>query len=331
MQGGKLLWCAVLAGFAWVCLQKGIHAASPENPKNEFQLSPQAGPWLICCASYSGPDSQEMARQVVNTLRTRDKLPAYVLNYNQGTAGKPEVNPKEDLPAGEGRRRKYTKPSDQCAVVIGGYHTIEQARAALDKVKGLQSPEIKLEDGKATTDIVSLYVPVPGKGVEIRREMVNPFTRSFVTRNPTIPSNVPPPPKFDPSLKPLNSGEPNSLLKCGKKWTLAVKEYRGATMVQPTAGAQTKDTFLEKIGLGKSNDTLNACALQARETCRVLKKLEFEAYVLHTRTASMVTIGSFDSENDPKMQQVMANLSKMNLGPLDLFPRPLPMEVPEVK
>jgi hypothetical protein len=333
MQGKRLFNKAILASFTWAFCLSVLNGASPkpETPKNEYQLNPQAGAWLICCASYSGPDSQEMAKQVVNTLRTRDKLPAYVLNYSQSSSGKNETDSKDDAPAGEGRKRKFTRPSEQCAVVIGGYQTIEQARGALDKVKGLQTPEIKLEEGKSTTDIVSLYVPVPGKGLEIRREMVNPFTRSFVTRNPTIPSNIPPPPKFDPSLKSLNSGDATSLFRCGKKWTLVVKEYRGATLVQPTSGAQTSGTFLEKIGLGKGSDTLNACALQARETCRVLKKVEFDAYTLHTRTSSMVTIGAFDSENDPKMQQVIANLSKMNLGPLDLFPRPLPMEVPDVK
>lgn len=332
MDGIRTLGKSLFSGWVLVATAGLALAFSPkpDTQKNDFPLTPQSGAWLITCASYSGPDSMEMAKQVVHTLRTRDKLPAYILNYSEVANRSDKMDNRE--PSGtEGRRKKVSKAPDQCAVVIGGYHTIEQARAALDKVKALQAPEIKLEEGKATSDIVSLYVPVPGKGVEIRREMVNPFTRSFVTRNPTIPSNVPPPPKFDPSLKSLNSGEPYSLLRCGKKWTLVVKEYRGAMLVQPTNGTNTNTSFLEKIGLGKNNDTLNACALQARETCRVLKKLEFDAYVLHTRTSSMVTLGAFDSENDPKMQQVMANLSKMNLGPLDLFPRPLPMEVPDVK
>jgi hypothetical protein len=60
----------------------------------------------------------------------------------------------------------------------------------------------------------------------------------------------------------------------------------------------------------------------------VLRKLEFDAYVLHTRTNSMVTIGGFDREDDPKMQQVAAHLARLNLGPLDLNTKPVPMEIP---
>jgi len=333
MAGYRSILLAVFLELLMLGLVPLANALPPldePDAKNSYQLNPQSGAWLIFCASYSGPDSMAMAQQVVATLRTRDRMPAYILHHSSGGAGKTGKNESAKVPAVEGRRRKTKQPPEECAVMIGGFQTIDQARAALDKVKALKPPEIKLEEGKATADIISIYEPVPGKGVEIRREMVNPFTRSFVTRNTTIPSNVPPPPKYDPMLRQLNANEPNSLLKSRKNWTLLVKEYRGATMVQPVAGAQTSGTFLEKIGLGKGNDTLNACGMQAQETARVLKKLEFDPYILHTRTSSMVTIGSFESENDPRMQQVIATLAKMNLQPLDLYPRPLPLEVPRV-
>jgi hypothetical protein len=318
----------------WLLAASVCHAlAAPSNGTGGAipPLSPEAGNWLICCASYTGADAAELARQCALIIRTRDNLPAYVINYGEQERKKREAEIEQELKLNPDARmpRRGAKIPDQCAVVIGGYQTIDAARASLDKVKKLNAPELKVAEGKVNSDVVSLYVPVPGKGVEIRREMVNPFTRSFVTRNPTIPNNLPPPPKFDPFIKKLNAEESYSLLRTNKKWTLLVKEYRGATMVQSTpGGANQAGGFLEKIGFSKNSDTLNACALQARETARVLRRLEFDAYVLHTKTTSMVTIGSFDREDDPKMQQVVAHLSKLNLGPLDLAAKPVPMEIP---
>ena len=195
------------------------------------------------------------------------------------TVGVPVIAPVDELKLNPDARmpRRGAKIPDQCAVVVGGFATIDAARSSLDKVKKLNPPELKVAEGKVNSDVVSLFVPVPGKGVEIRREMVNPFTRSFVTRNPTVPNNTPPPPKYDPFMKKLNSEESYSLLRSNKKWTLLVKEYRGATMVQSTTGATGQaGGFLEKIGFSKNSDTLNACAMQAHETARVLRKLEFE-------------------------------------------------------
>lgn len=306
--------------------------AAPANQTGTVPpLTPESGTWLICCASYTGPEAAEMARQCALIIRTRDNLPAFVINYGEQERKKREAEIEQELKLNPDARmpRRGAKIPDQCAVVVGGFPTIDAARASLDKIKKLNPPELKVAEGKVNSDVVSLYVPVPGKGVEIRREMVNPFTRSFVTRNPTVPNNAPPQPKYDPFIKKLNSEESYSLLRSNKKWTLLVKEYRGATMVQSTTGATGQTGgFLEKIGFSKNSDTLNACAMQAHETARVLRKLEFDAYVLHTKTTSMVTIGGFDREDDPKIQQVTAHLAKLNLTPLDLAPKPVPMEIP---
>lgn len=312
------------------CVCRGYSA--PAIPSGTVPpLSPESGAWLICCASYTGPDSAEMARQCALIIRTRDNIPAYVINYGEQERRKRQAEIEQELKLNPDARmpRRGARIPDQCAVLVGGFSTIDQARGNLERIKKLNPPDLKVADGKVNSDVVSLFVPVPGKGVEIRREMVNPFTRSFVTRNPTIPNHTPPAPKYDPFLKKLNNEESYSLLRNNKKWTLLVKEYRGATMVQSTTGATGQSGgFLEKIGFGKNSDTLSACAMQAHETARVLRRLEFDAYVLHTKTTSMVTIGGFDREDDPKALQVASHLAKLNLTPLDLSPKPMPMEIP---
>ena len=73
---------------------------------------------------------------------------------------------------------------------------------------------------------------------------------------------------------------------------------------------------------------LNAAALQAHETARVLRKLDFEAYVLHTRNSSVVTVGSFNSKEDPNLPKVSKAITSLKIQALDLYTNPLPLEIP---
>ena len=61
---------------------------------------------------------------------------------------------------------------------------------------------------------------------------------------------------------------------------------------------------------------------------KVLRQLKFDAWVMHTQTSSFVTVGSFDSRDDPEMQRTAHVLATMKLGPIELM-QPLPAEVPE--
>ena len=315
----------------------GALLVADENPKpeipSEWILNKKAGSWLVCAASYTGNDAVEMARQCCKTLRERDKLPAYV--FNRGEEERKNVREEYETwrnfpEAQRGSRRRTVRVTEQCAVLIGGFASIEQARAQLDKIKKLAPPKIELDGNKATSDIVSVYVPVPGKGVEVHREEVNPFSKSFATRNPTIPTDKQDKPKFDPFLIKLNAEESYSLLKNKSNWTLAVKEYRGATLTQPTT-PNAGGSILEKLGFGpnKPGEALNASALQAHETARVLRRLEFDAHVLHTRNSSIVTVGGFQGIDDPGLAQASAQLASLDLKALALFAQPLPMEIPK--
>src|SRR5262249_39633762 len=137
--------------------------------------------------------------------------------------------------------------------------------------------------------------------------------------------------------KDINSGESLSLLTCRKPWTLAIKVFQGAQVVQAKSSGSK---FMDMLGLGsKEGDQLNAAALQAHELAkalRAMKPVSCEAYVLHTRTSSVVTVGGYDSPDDPKLAQDQALLGKLRLqaGPnaagadLQLFGQPRPMAVP---
>ncbi|MSR30725.1 MAG: hypothetical protein EXR99_04390 [Gemmataceae bacterium] len=316
-------------GIPMLFLASALLANGP-GVKNPYPLVPEAGTWLICCGSYSGPDAAEMSRQVAENLRTRDKVPAYIFNYGEEERKKQiaEWERRQKLTPEIRQPMKFTRVADQCAVLIGGFRDIDDSRKNLEKVKKFQPPVIKLESGKEVSDVITLYVPLPDKkGAEIRRERVNPFQNSFVVRNPLIPqTNLTKKP--DPILKSLNAEEKFSLLKNSKQVTLLVKEYSGNSTIQATKSGPS--SFLDKLfSSGKQGETLNAAAMQAHETARFLRKLDFDAYVLHTRTNSLVTVGGFDSPTDPNLARIQKAITQLKIQALDLYVNPVPMEIPK--
>src|SRR5207244_2318331 len=56
----------------------GQTAAPAPSP---YPITPDAGAWLICAASYFGPDAPELARQLVVQIRAKHNLAAYVFNH----------------------------------------------------------------------------------------------------------------------------------------------------------------------------------------------------------------------------------------------------------
>ena len=105
-----------------------------------------------------------MANQCAMIIRSRDHLPAYVINYGEQERKKRTAEIEQELKLNPDARmpRRTTRIPDQCAVVVGGFATIDAARTALDKVKQLAAPEIKLSEGKVNSwlkEIVLLDQP----------------------------------------------------------------------------------------------------------------------------------------------------------------------------
>ena len=59
----------------------------------------------------------------------------------------------------------------------------------------------------------------------------------------------------------------------------------------------------------------------------------FDAYVLHTRHGSLVTVGSFESEQDDKLRNMQQQLGTLRVNggvSLDLLPQPVAIRVPKL-
>jgi hypothetical protein len=322
-----LVWLALVsvAGLR-SCRAQAVEA----DPLAEFAIKPEAGPWMIIVAHYSGPKARDLAVEMTREIRDHFHLPAYVFNHGAEEKRKQEEQIeriKQLTPDTPRPRLRLVRIEEEYAVLVGGYKDMPAARRALDEIKKLKPSE---DAGKRhLLDVISQ--PVPGGGGDgpgkLQASYVNPFATAFVVHNPTIPLEHPKedPAKADQLLQSLNAGRPYNLLKCRQAWTLVIKEFPGASSLQPQSAS---GGFLEMLGLGRSADLLTANALQAEEVAKVLRGNSFDAYVLHTRHSSIVTVGGFDQPDDAHLQQLQRQFANCKIGPIQCFARPLPMQIP---
>jgi hypothetical protein len=327
----KRLLFALAGGLTVLAAAAPAHAAPVEaDPNKEYVLTPEVGPYVICAKGYMGANAHELARRLVLHLR-RHGFPAYVYDYSEEERRKARETLEERYKmAPELARHKTIRVEEQWGVLVGGYKDFDGASKDVPKVKKLEAWKEDLP--KSDLDIV----PDMSTG---RLYAMSPCAYAFATRNPLVPQAKPDPNAPDPAWKTLNDGRPYNLLKCGKPWTLAVKQFQGLNVIQPRS---TSSKFLDALwGGGKEGDLLDASAKQAEEVARALRVWKFDAWVLHTRGASIVTVGRFDGPEDPKLLQAQNDL-KVQLGKIKLgsdartiemfqfFPLPLPMKVPQL-
>ncbi|HBI43632.1 MAG TPA: hypothetical protein DDY78_12400 [Planctomycetales bacterium] len=347
----RLIWAPALC---LALVAAGIVRAAPQidaDPNREYPVTPEAGPWMICAAHFNGVSAPQLAHQLVLLIRSQHNTPAYVFNYADEERKKQKAVLDKQAPSfitqeaapGEivvpiPRHRLTIRVEEQCAVMIGGYPDEKTAHEALLAVKKLDPPDLKVPEG-APAPFASV-VDDQGKAAYL-----NPFSsQSMVVRNPSIPhATHAMQAKDDPFLKTLNADEEYSMLRCPGKWTLAVREYVGASMVEnkPTGWGPLQSIF--GPGKGKTGESLALAANNAHELAKTLTQLKFDAYVLHTRTSSVVSIGAFNDPNDPVMQKYRDRIDQMRnrnanaqtnpskKDPLGLFPTLMPVEAPHFR
>src|SRR5579884_4104385 len=98
----------------------GLIQSSREDINAAYAVTPQAGPWMICVASYLGESASELAYQLCTYLRQKH-YPAYV--YNRGSAERKKLQEELDqwqkAYPGVPRRRVLAHPQEeQFAVLI---------------------------------------------------------------------------------------------------------------------------------------------------------------------------------------------------------------------
>jgi hypothetical protein len=338
----------VLRSAPAVGLPAGIAPATPAGtaagaPANPFPLTANVGPWLISVAHYIGFDGAELSRQVALDLRNNHHLDAYI--YNRGDEERRKQDEeweqlKAKSPPGTPLRRKRVRIQDQYAVLVGGFKDSQSASVMLPRIKALPVPALQLTNGAVPYEVMTYQEPDPQtKQMVAKTKPVHPYRNAMVVRNPLVPAEVAHQ-NWDPILPRLNADEDYNLLKNRKGWTLLVKVYQGSQIIQAGGSGSSGKSggFLSSIGLDFSHgDTLNAIAAQAHELARFLRqpRFGFDAYVLHTRYMSVVTVGSFTGPDDPEMDRTVRQLASLKfstsqggMDPIGLMANPTPLPVP---
>jgi hypothetical protein len=302
---------------------------------------------MICVMTYEGEQRHQMAREFVALLRGKDyRQPAYIFNHGREERIQEDQRIKKYV---EEKRRELkalgiTDPGykipirripvkETTAVLIGGYRDMATARRSLDDIKGLKSPDprvVKLDQG-----CIAAMDPKNGQLTGDQKWVpVNPFPRSFIVRNPTLPHQSRQDSSLDvATLRPLNASESFSLLNCPKKVTLAIAEYRvPATFIK---SAMTMQMTSAQVGTRHSSSNVDYAVVNAHNLAEYFHKMGIEAYVLHTPMSSIVSIGSFDSARDQRMRTMQARYNELmerfpalQQEKLKLFPNAWPMQVP---
>ncbi len=323
------------------------------QPDYKYPVTAEAGPWLICVQTFRGSHAQQMAEEMAEILRREYRVPSYLQDWGRKQREEQQQQTQKlrdqyhqifaqmrgqglELADNYRMRLPEMRIDDEFAVLIGKPNRLlkdmESARDYLNKVRKF----------KRMPDRYAQRVFTTGRGEGETRDdnrvgFVNPFATAMVVHNPTVAfeKEVDNPDNADRLLKTMNADEDLSLLRSRKRWTLVVKVYQGQmALLAPQQGPSIRKLFSTSSNKGETY--LNACALQAHTTAEFLRKaLHFEAFVLHHKTCSLVTVGEYDSIDDPRLkanQKTLAGLQFKDQATQQvkemLMASPLPMKIP---
>jgi hypothetical protein len=277
----------------WVTFRRG-----DDGKSESIELSDSQGPWLIFAASFAGEGSREEATRLVNELRSRYRLRAYLHAEQFDFSG--SVEGKGFNPDRTPVRMRYDKAGvfDEYAVLIGNFPSVEDPdlQTALKKIKYAR-PQCLTSNPEKTTrrfaGLRSLYTRVNGDKDKQRK---GPMGNAFATPNPLIPQEFFAPKGVDSFVIKMNEGVAHSLLDCPGKYSVRIATFRGNVIIDPEKVAE-----IEQGGRMKSR--LEEAALKAHKVTMALRKKGVEAYEFHDRHESFVTVGSFEWVGRPQADE----------------------------
>lgn len=286
-----LLGSSISPAAEWVNrLFKQVNA----DPKKEYHLTEENGPWMIMATSFSGEGAREQAKELVLEIRKRFKVEAYMFE-KVFDLSKPMPGGRVN-PYGEQTMLRYQRSGKfkEIAVLVGDYPAIDDptAQEMLEKLKYADIHCMRLEEGRR--DHQSLgglrYLQQ-----QIRRQMQGNKSRAkgrlgkaFITTNPLLPEDYFDRKGLEPFVVRLNKPLEYSLLTCPGRYTVQVATFTGKVVVDPKKIKQIESSDRFESGL-------EAAAKRAHDLTLALRKQGVEAYEFHDRYQSIVCIGSFNS------------------------------------
>ncbi len=260
----------------------------------DYTLTEDQGPWLVLAASFSGPEGENQARDLVLELRSEFHLPSYYYGMTFELDG---ANPGRGIDGyGAPIKRRYKRGERviEHAVLVGEFPAIDdpEAQRLLKKIKHLQPASLATEDGKETTQslaTVRQFHDFVQKKLG-KNEDKGPMGHAFMTRNPLLPREYFAPQGVDEDVAKWNQGLDHSLMKCAGKYSIRVATFRGRSTLQ---GASDKSQQA-RTRKAKEDEPLVVAAHNAHLLAVALREKGWDAYEFHDRHESYVAVGSFD-------------------------------------
>ena len=304
------------AGAFWGLMLAGFAAAAPPwqglvpfarieaDPKKDYFLEESHGPWLILAATFSGEEAHQNARDLVQELREKFKIPAYL--HRQEYDFSSPVTGKGFDPYGAPKRMRHANASrvEEIAVLAGEFPTVDHPRLqrTLETIKYARPACLSGADAERLHQMAPLrsyyQKVIDSKAKNSEKKNRGPMGKAFATRNP-LQKNVTDPGFVDPLVLEMNRNADNSLLGCPGKYSVRIATFRGMISLETKSDSEAQferrvSDFIRK----KKMTPLEEAAHNAHQVAAALRKSGVEAYEFHDLHESIVTVGSFDYLGD---------------------------------
>jgi hypothetical protein len=297
----------ILAVVTTVVLASSSDAAQIEAVRGKhYRLTKRHGPWMIMVASFNEPPKLEKtegmspmqaAEELVYELR-RKGIPAYIYEQQEVEGNLTTVDRRTQ----EERKAKTRNWAGGICVLAGNYAT------ANDAVAQTSLKFIKKYEPQFLRDLAAEALAGPGQVLKrsqsggVFRTSANrpgPLSGSFMTTNPLLTEEDLALRKRDPFILRLNTGSDYSLMQNPAKYTVVVATFQGKSDIY-SEGSEKK--------VRPVSSALSDAAERAWELCTALRHAksygydrDYESWIFHDRYSSIVTVGSFQSKDDPRI------------------------------
>ncbi len=264
----------------------------------KYSLTRKHGPWMVMVAAIrdveeerrisDGLTASEAADELVYELR-KQGIPAYTYSIDEKMEqiSSPQQN----------NSRRYVAQHGYISVLAGNFpsNNDPEAKRVLQYIKTKFKPAF-LSDAKNG----GILPKTPGRPA--------PLSRAFMTANPLYEGEIRDEEK-DSFMVELNAGQKYSLLQNKNRYSLVVATFHGGSVVQVNGTDSSRALGFFERHFGKSLDECAQRAMDLTEKMRTATKYgydaDIEAWVLHDRYKSVVTVGSFDSRDDPRIRPLI--------------------------
>jgi hypothetical protein len=263
------------------------------DPNKRYDLKQVDGPWMILAASFAGANGEKQANQLMLELRRELNRPVYThMRVFDFTA--PVRGVGIDRYA-RPRQMKYRQDTriEEVAVLVGDYDSAESSdiQKTLKKIKIIWPSSLDYRGKKETTQrFVGLRMFQRKISGDDERQSKGPMGNAFVTRNPLLPEDYFVPKGVDSFVVKLNRRNPFNLLENPARYTVQIATFQGKSSMNLTDADQ----------IGINTAALDFAAEKADKIAAELRHKGVQAWVLHDRFESVVTVGGFRSLGTPR-------------------------------